>query len=155
MNLNKVYLIGRVASDIEVKNTPSGASVCTFNLATNRSWKDANGQKKEESQFHRIVLWGKLAELAGKFLSKGALVMVEGRLATRNYESKSSGEKRYITEIIGESMQFGPKSSGNTTSREDFNEEKEFSKPAETEGKSRTKKESLDDMEIDIKDIPF
>jgi single-strand DNA-binding protein len=148
MNLNKVYLIGRVASEVELKTTTSGNNVCTFSLATNRTWKNKDGEKQEESQFHRIVLWQKLAEIAGQYLTKGGLVLIEGRLMTRDYEDKS-GTKRYVTEIIGESMQLGPKSAGTTISKE-AGKEQEFKKAPVT------KKESFEDMEeIDVKDIPF
>ena len=83
MNLNKVFLIGRVATQPEMKTTSSGQSVCTLSMATNRTWKGKDGQKQEESQFHRIVLWTKLAEIASQFLNKGSLVMIEGRIQNR------------------------------------------------------------------------
>jgi len=146
MNLNKVFLVGRVATDIEMKTTPSGQSVCTFSLATNRTWKGKDGQKQEESQFHRVVLWQKLAEIASQFLTKGSLVLIEGRIQNRSWEDKS-GVKKYTTEIIGESMQMGPRTQGAT----------------ETKGFSAPKKETVDEDipiiedgdEIDVKDIPF
>ena len=77
MNLNKVFLIGRITTDVEMRSTPAGQNVSTFSLATNRKWKDKSGQMKEDSQFHRIVLWNRLAEIASQFLSKGSLVMIE------------------------------------------------------------------------------
>jgi len=147
MNLNKVFLIGRVATDIEMKTTPSGQSVCTFSLATNRTWKGKDGQKQEESQFHRIVLWQKLAEIASQFLTKGSLVMIEGRIQNRSWEDKT-GVKKYTTEIIGETMQMGPRTQGG---------------PVESKGFPAPKKETVDEDipiiedgdEIDVKDIPF
>lgn len=144
MNLNKVFLIGRIATDIEMKSLPSGQSVCSFSLATSRKWKDKNGQNQEDSQFHRIVLWARLAEIASQFLSKGSLIMIEGRIQNRSWEDKS-GNKRYTTEIIGESMQMGPKSAS--------------SQGAEVKPSPKAEDENIpiieDGDEIDIKDIPF
>jgi single-strand DNA-binding protein len=145
MNLNKVFLIGRVASDIEMRTTPSGQSVCTFSLATNRTWKNKEGQKQEESQFHRVVLWQKLAEIASQFLTKGSLVMIEGRIQNRSWDDKT-GVKRYTTEIIGEAMQMGPRGQGG-------GEQKSFSKPKKEEDEDIPIIEDGD--EIDVKDIPF
>ena len=148
MNLNKVFLVGRVASDVEMRTTTSGQSVCTFSLATNRTWKNKDGQKQEESQFHRIVLWAKLAEIASQFLSKGSLVLIEGRIQNRSWEDKS-GVKKYTTEIVGEAMQLGPRSAGGGTP-----ENKSFSSP-----KKEVEDEDIpiieDGDEIDVKDIPF
>ena len=150
MNLNKVFLIGRVATDIEMKTTPSGQSVCAFSLATNRTWKGKDGQKQEESQFHRIVLWQKLAEIASQFLTKGSLVLIEGRIQNRSWDDKN-GVKRYATEIIGEGMQMGPRMQGGV---EQQPSNKNFSSP-----KKQTEDEDIpiieDGDEIDVKDIPF
>lgn len=101
-SLNKVQLIGNLTRDPEVKTTPTGILVCTFGLATNRSWV-ANGEKKEETEFHNIVAWNKLADICSQLLSKGRKVYLEGRLTTRNWESKE-GEKRNTTEIVMEDM---------------------------------------------------
>ncbi|MFA5178185.1 MAG: single-stranded DNA-binding protein [Candidatus Paceibacterota bacterium] len=150
MNLNKVFLLGRVATDPELKSTPSGQSVCTFSLATNRVWKDANGQKKEEAQFHRVVMWQKLAQTASQFLNKGSLVLIEGRIQNRSWEDKT-GVKKYTTEIIAENMQLGPKSAGSSSN---------FSAPAQPKNNKEMQEEEdipviEDGEEIDIKDIPF
>ncbi len=109
MNLNKVYILGRVTADPEVRTTSSGERVTNFSIATNRVWTDKSGQKKEASEFHNVVFFGRQADVASQFLSKGSLVLVEGRLQTRNYEAKD-GTKRYVTEIMGESLQLGPRS---------------------------------------------
>ncbi|MDD5696361.1 MAG: single-stranded DNA-binding protein [Candidatus Pacebacteria bacterium] len=145
MNFNKVILVGRVASDVEMRSTSSGQGVCSFRLATNRVWKDKSGEKKEDSQFHNIVLWGRQAETASQFMAKGALVLIEGRLQNRSWEDKS-GNKRYITEIIGENFQLGPRGG----------------EGAKTMPQPKDKKENDEDIpviedgdEIDIKDIPF
>lgn len=151
MNLNKVFLIGRVASDIEMKTTTSGQSVCTFSLATNRTWKSKGGEKKEESQFHRIVLWQRLAEIASQFLAKGSLVLIEGRIQNRSWEDKS-GSKRYTTEIIGEAMQLGPRGSGTTAPQEG----KSFPSSPKKEVEEDEDIPIIEDGdEIDVKDIPF
>ncbi|MDD4625450.1 MAG: single-stranded DNA-binding protein [Candidatus Paceibacterota bacterium] len=159
MNLNKVFLIGRVASDPELRSTPSGQSVCSFRMATNRVWKDSSGQKKEDAQFHSIVLWGKQAEMASQYLTKGSLTYIEGRLQTRSWDSQ--GGKKYITEIIGERIQLGPKSANAGS----------FSPNAPNASRSpKTAKQQEEDIpiiedgsfdvpeskdEIDVKDIPF
>ena len=98
-SINKVVLFGNLTRDPEVKYTPSGAAVCSFGLATNRTWTTAEGQTKEDTQFHRITAWNKLAELCGKLLSKGKKVYLEGRLAYRSYTAKD-GQQKSITEII-------------------------------------------------------
>ncbi len=98
-SINKVVLLGNLTRDPEVKYTPSGAAVCTFGLATNRSWTTAEGQIKEDTQFHRITAWNKLAELCGKLLTKGKKVYLEGRLAYHSYTAKD-GQQKSVTEII-------------------------------------------------------
>lgn len=113
MNLNKVLLIGRLTQDPEMRTTPSGQSVTTVRLATNRVWNDqATKQKREATEFHTIICWGRLGEICGQYLKKGGLAMFEGRLQTRNWEDKQSGQKRYMTEIVAENMQIGPRPGG-------------------------------------------
>ncbi|MFH1610477.1 MAG: single-stranded DNA-binding protein [Patescibacteria group bacterium] len=111
MNLNKVYLIGRLTQDPEVKSIPSGQNVASFSMATNRKWTGQDGQKQEQVEFHNIVVWRKLAEIAGQYLKKGQLLMIEGRLQTRNWVGQD-GIKRYRTEIVAENFQMGPKATG-------------------------------------------
>jgi len=112
MNLNKVYLIGRLTQDPELRSTPSGQQVATVKLATSRVWNDqATRQKREATEFHTIIAWGRLAEICGQYLKKGGLAMFEGRLQTRSWDDKNTGAKRYITEIVAETMQLGPRSS--------------------------------------------
>lgn len=137
MNLNKVFLLGRVTNDIELKRTPSGQSVCTFNLATNRFYK-VNEDKKEEVCFHRIVVWTKLAETIQTFVKKGDPIFIEGRIANRTYEDKQ-GNKKSISEVIAENVQFMPKP--------------KVEKKAEPEDEEIPVIE--DGEELDIKDIPF
>lgn len=102
--VNKVILIGRLGKDPEVRYTPDGTMVTNFNLATDEQRKDKNGEKIQRTEWHKIVTWGKLAEICGNYLVKGKLVYVEGRIQTRSWEDKE-GVKRYTTEIIASNMQ--------------------------------------------------
>ena len=146
MNFNKVILIGRLTRDPESRALPSGQSVTSFGMATDRFFSDKNGQKQQQTDFHNIVLFGKLAEIASKYLNKGSLVLIEGRLKTRSWKD-SAGSNRYRTEIVAERLQMGPKSAGRQSSQnQDQNQEKET-------------KEDIpvieEDGEIDVKDIPL
>jgi single-strand DNA-binding protein len=98
--LNKVMLIGNLGRDPEVRSTPSGQPVANFTLATSRRWKDKNGQRQEQTEWHNIVVWGKQAEIAGQYLTKGKQIFLEGRLQTRSWEDRQSGEKKYRTEVV-------------------------------------------------------
>ena len=98
-SVNKVVLVGHLGGDPETRYTPSGAAVANFNMATNESWRDANGELQDKTEWHRCVMFGKSAELAGELLKKGQLVYVEGKLQTRNWEDKD-GVKRYTTEVV-------------------------------------------------------
>jgi len=111
MNLNKVMLIGRLTRDPEIKTTTSGQNVAKVSIATNRVWNDKGGQKQEKTEFHNIVIWGRLAEIAGQYLSKGQEVYFEGRLQTEKYTGKDGIERR-TTEIVAESMQMGSRPAG-------------------------------------------
>jgi len=103
-SLNKITLIGNLTRDPELRYTPQGTAVCSFGLATNRQWV-TDGEKKEEAEFHNIVVWAGLAEIAAKYLSKGRQAYVEGRIATREWETQT-GEKRRTTEIIASDIIF-------------------------------------------------
>jgi len=98
-SMNKAILIGNLTRDPELKYTPNGTSVCTFGVATNRSWTTTDGQIKEDTQFHRVVAWQKLAELCGKLLTKGKKIYMEGRITYRSFVGKD-GQQRSITEIV-------------------------------------------------------
>ena len=102
---NKVFLIGNLGRDPEVRTTPSGQPVATFSLATNRRWKDRDGGRREETEWHNIVCWARLAEIAGQYLTKGRQIFVEGRIQTRSWDDQQSGEKKYKTEIICDNFQ--------------------------------------------------
>ena len=113
--VNKVIIVGRLGADPEVRNTQTGQTVCTLSLATSESWvKD--GKKEERTEWHRVVLWAKQAELAQRYLKKGRMVYIEGRLQTRSWQD-NQGQKRYTTEIIGNTMQF---IDGGSQSRDNF-----------------------------------
>jgi len=104
--INKVMLIGRLGQDPEVRYTPDGTAVANFSIATSEEWKDKNsGEKRERTEWHRIVAWRKLGEICGEYLSKGRQVYIEGRIQTRSWEDKD-GNKRYTTEIIASDVQF-------------------------------------------------
>ena len=111
MNLNKVFLIGRLTADPQLRTTPGGASVTSFGIATNRVWTDKAGAKQNETEFHNIVAWGRSAEIASQYLKKGGLAFVEGRLQTRSWTDKQN-QPRKTTEIILERLQLGPRSGG-------------------------------------------
>ena len=111
MNVNKVILVGRLTRDPDMRTTPTGQSVATLGMATNNHWTDKSGQKQEKTEFHTVVLWGRLAEIAGQYLTKGQECFVEGRLQSRTYTDKA-GQERKTTEIIGETMQLGSRAQG-------------------------------------------
>jgi single-strand DNA-binding protein len=104
-SLNKVFVMGNLGSDPEVKMTPSGQAVANFSVATNESWKDQSGNRQERTEWHRIVVWGRQAEHCGLYLSKGRTVFIEGRIQTRQWEDQN-GQKRYMTELVANNVQF-------------------------------------------------
>ena len=110
MYLNKAFIIGNLTRDPELRSLPSGVQVASFGVATNRVWKDKEGQKQESTEFHNIVVFGRQAETTAQYLKKGSSVLVEGRLQTRSWESE--GAKKYRTEIVADRVQFGPRSQG-------------------------------------------
>lgn len=127
MDFNKVIIVGRVVVNPEMRNTPTGQSVTTLSVATNRTWTDKTGEKKEEAEFHNVVLWGRQAEVATQFLTKGATVLIEGRLQTRTWNDKQGVQHR-TTEIMAEKMQLGPRFSGNSSDSKSFNSNKSLKK---------------------------
>ncbi len=106
MNVNKATIVGRLTRDPEVRTTTGGQSVTSIALATNRTWKGNDGEKKDETEYHNVVLWGRLAEIAGQYLTKGQECYIDGRLQTRTYTGKDGIERR-TTEIVAENMQMG------------------------------------------------
>ncbi|MBL7664765.1 MAG: single-stranded DNA-binding protein [Bacteriovoracaceae bacterium] len=105
MSVNKVIILGRLGQDPELKYTPTGSAVCNFSVATSDNWTDKSGQKQEKTEWHRVVVWGKLAELCNQYLSKGRQVFLEGKLQTRSWDDKD-GNKRYTTEVLANTVQF-------------------------------------------------
>lgn len=105
MSVNKVILLGRLGQNPEIRYTPSGAAVANFSVATNESWTDKSGQKQERTEWHRVVVWGKLAELCNQYLGKGRQVYLEGRLQTRQWQDKD-GQTKYTTEVQAQTVQF-------------------------------------------------
>jgi single-strand DNA-binding protein len=148
MYLNKVYLIGNLTRDPELKSLPTGNKVCSFGVATNRVWKDANGAKQESAEYHNVVVFGRQAETSAQYLKKGQQVMIEGRIQTRSWDDKTTNEKKYRTEIIAESVQFGSKTGGGP------------SDGGEVKGQTMAQDGKLEtinygDEEVNINDIPF
>lgn len=143
MNLNKTFLLGRLTRDPETRALTSGQKVTSFSLATGRFYTDKSGQKQQQTEFHNIVFFGRLAEIASQYLKKGSLVLVEGRIQTRSWQDPE-GNKKYRTEVVGENIQLGPRSAGSVMDTPQENPEEE-SIPIIKE----------DEEEIDIKDIPF
>lgn len=148
MDLNRVTLIGRLTQDPEVRTTPSGQSVTNLKVVTNRMWTGQDGTKQERAEFHSCVLWGKLADIAGQYLTKGQRIYIEGRLETRDWTGQD-GVKRYRTEIIAENMIMlgGPRGSGAPAGNENapsYESPRSASAPVEPE-----------EEEIKVEDIPF
>lgn len=170
MNLNKAFVLGNVTRDPEVRAMPSGQQVTSFGIATNRFYTDSAGQKKQDVEFHNIVCFGKLADISSRYLTKGSLVLIEGRIKTRNWQN-SAGIKQYKTEIIADSLQLGPRSAGPGSKGQYSKTETSFSKaPEEDKGipiieenytppanlaNNEELKNNPEEGEIDIKDIPF
>jgi len=155
MYLNKAFLYGNLTRDPEMKALPSGIKVTNFAIATNRTYKDKDGNKKETTEFHNAVAFGKQAELIEQYLKKGRGIFVEGRLQTRSWDDKATNTKKYRTEIIVENFQFGPSPMGGQGGG--------TYTPSQTEGgaKSATDKSAKIDTieypteEINPEDIPF
>ena len=144
MDLNRATILGRLTRDPELRSTTSGKTVATLSVATNRVWSDQSGQKQEQSEFHNCVLWGKLADIAGQYLSKGRRVYVEGRIQTRDWVG-TDGVKKYRTELVADNliMLDGPRGTG--------------SAPAAGSGDDSMPPmdDNTGDDEIKVEDIPF
>jgi len=150
MNLNKAFLIGRLTRDPESRTLPSGQSISNFGIATNRVWTNPeNNEKQEQTEFHNIVAFGKLADICNQYLKKGGLVMVEGRIQTRSWQDQNGGTK-YRTEIVAERLQMGPK----TAQKVETKEAKESEPQTEKLEEIQIEEEAPAD-EIKTEDIPF
>lgn len=160
MNLNKVFIIGRLTVDPQLRTTPSGQSVVTVSVATNRNWTGKDGKRQEDTQFHNIVVWGRQAEVVSQFLKKGSIVFVEGRLQTRSWQD-NQGQTRRATEIVSERLQLGPRPAGggfrDSGQQNDggFKQKSPESQGVD-EGSGATLPEiSMDDEDIKPEDLPF
>ena len=121
--VNKVIIVGKLGQDPEMKYMPNGNAVCNISVATSESWKDQSGQKQEKTEWHRIVIFRKLAEIAGEYLRKGSQVYLEGKLQTRKWQDQS-GQDRYTTEIVADNMQMlgGNQSQGQQQPQQGYNQ---------------------------------
>jgi single-strand DNA-binding protein len=146
MNVNKVIILGNLTRDPETRSISSGQTVSSFSVATNKFWTDKNtGEKKKKAEYHNIVAWGRLAEIAQQYLNKGGLVYIEGRLQTRNWEDEQ-GNKKYRTEIVAERIQLGP--------RNDNNEDTNKKNPKNKKNNPPKEDDSLPE-DINVEEIPF
>ena len=154
MNLNKIFILGNLTRDPELKNIPSGQAVCSFSVATNRLYTDKSGAKQKLAEFHNVVAWGKLGELCKQYLAKGRSVLVEGRIQTRSCDDKQSGQKKYRTEIVAENVQFGPRTGGGSGGgSQDSGASAQG--PVAKEETLETVQYPADEGEINPEDIPF
>ncbi|MBP6888377.1 MAG: single-stranded DNA-binding protein [Candidatus Pacebacteria bacterium] len=153
MYLNKTFLFGNLTRDPEMRSLPNGNKVTSFSLATNRIYKDANGAKQEQVEYHNIVVFGRQAETSAQYLKKGQGVMIEGRIQTRSWDDKTTGEKKYRTEIVADAVQFGPKSGGAGAPSESGS----TATPAAAMAASASDLDTIDygDANVNIDDIPF
>jgi single-strand DNA-binding protein len=164
MNINKVTLVGRLTRDPEIRTTNSGSSVASISLATNSFWTDKNGQKQETTEFHNVVLFGKVAEIAGQYLVKGQEAFFEGRLQTRSYVGKDNIERK-VTEVVATEMQFGakPQGQGNYKASKSTSVQSDQTSPIAAPANAVTQVEeeiptiNLDEEQEEIKigDVPF
>jgi len=153
MDLNKAQIIGNITQEIELKQTPNGQNVTNFSIATNRSWTDSSWNRQEQSEFHNVVLWGKLAEIAGQYAKKGKKVYIEWRLQTRNWEAQD-GSKRYRTEIVWENLiLLWGRSDNEEGPTANFTPSSTTSTPPSTPAVKRSVPKQ--EEEISIEDIPF
>ena len=150
-SLNKVQLIGNLTADPEVRLTPNGQKVANFSVATNYSWKDANGMLQEQTEYHSVVIWGNLAEIVEKFLAKGRKVYIEGRLQTRSWEDQS-GVKKYRTETVATNLII---LSGNGKDDGSDMPMPSSSAPSEASPQKVRRTKPAGEDEIRVEDIPF
>ena len=156
MNLNKIFIVGNLTKDPESRTLPSGQTLATFSVATNRIW-NKDGAKQQDTQFHNVVVFGKMAETCAKYLNKGKMVLVEGRIQTRSWDAQD-GTKKYRTEILAEAIQLGPRTNQDgSSSGASFTSNRKENPVAKT---ANVDKEEIPIIEqeteqIDVSDIPF
>lgn len=149
MSVNKVIILGRLGQDPELKYTPGGMAVCNFSIATSESWADKSGQKQERTEWHRVVVWGKLGELCNQYLTKGRQAYIEGSLQTRSWDDKN-GQKRYTTEVLAKTVQFIGANTGASEGRS-----AQSSAPSYDEGIANPSYDISTDTNFTADDIPF
>ncbi len=157
-SLNKVMLIGNLTRDPELRYTPTNTAVCTFSIATNRNWVDGNGQKQEDVQFHRLVAWAKLGEICAEILHKGRKVYVQGRLQTRNWQTKEGEEKQTTEVVVDEMIALGAPKAGSSEEKSSFNPSGEvFNPDGEVVEEKPVSARDSDEVKVDDinDDIPF
>jgi len=155
MYLNKAFLYGNLTRDPEMKALPGGTQVASFGIATNRTFKDKNGARQDQTEYHNIVAFGKTAETIGQYMKKGKPIFVEGRIQTRSWDDKGTGEKKYRTEIVVDNFQFGPQAPGTApTGGSSYSPASASKAPAKEEAPSL---DTINYPEEDInpEDIPF
>jgi len=170
MNLNKVFILGNLTRDPELRQTAGGQAVCSFGVATNRRYTDKSGQKQEQVEFHNLVAWGRTAEIIAQYLRKGSMVLVEGRLQTRSWQDQQ-GVKHWKTEVIVDQMQMGPRGTGQgggsgSATGGDWNRSRDEAGGGQSSAANATEQKRPEEPtpiidiadegeEIDVKDIPF
>ena len=156
MDLNKVMLIGRLTRDPETRTTPQGVTVTNFSIATNRVWKDAQGNQQDKTEFHNIVAWRKLGEICAQYLAKGRQVYIEGHLQTRNWTDEASGKKQYRTEVVADNMiMLGSREGGAAPAATQRSQTQENTPQQQPEPAFATASKPASDEDIRIEDIPF
>jgi len=150
MYLNKAFVYGNLTRDPELRSLPSGVQVASFSIATNRVWKNKEGQKQESAEFHNIVVFGRQAEIVNQYLKKGSACLIEGRIQTRSWES--DGQKKYRTEIVADRVQFGPKGDDGGSAPSKSNDAPDQSGSSDAEDNQDV---DYPDEEINPEDIPF
>ena len=158
MDLNKVQIIGRLTRDPEARTTPQGTAVTNFSVATSRVWKNQNGEQQENTEYHDVVAWRRLAEICAQYLSKGRQVYVEGYLQTRSWDGQD-GQKRYRTEIVADNMiMLGSSGSGDTNTQQSSSAQQKSdvqAAPQQEQQVEMATAQPASDEEIRIEDIPF
>lgn len=155
MNFNKAIVLGNLTRDPETRALPSGQTVATFGIATNRVYTDAQGNRQQVVEFHNIVVFGKLADICVRYLAKGRLALIEGRIQTRNWQAQD-GTKRSRTEIVAENMQMGPgPRSGSSNNQESAQNKSSHNANDDQEAIPVIEEEPAEEGGIDVKDIPF
>ena len=161
MNFNKVILVGNVTRDPELRALPSGQNVANFGLATNRFFNDKSGARQQQTEFHNIVVFGRMADTAGQYLKKGSTVLIEGRLQTRSWQD-ATGVKKYRTEIVTESLQLGPRPQGQGQTEPLTADYQQSGKVKQAQASSQQQPPDDQDIpiieendDIDVKNIPF